>query len=82
MTTSSTVTSKSAGGKIVPVILAGGSGTRLWPLSRNSLPKQFLPLATDKTMFQDTLLRAAPGAVFADPVVVANEEFRLSLIHI
>ncbi|MFG1316040.1 mannose-1-phosphate guanylyltransferase/mannose-6-phosphate isomerase [Xanthobacter autotrophicus] len=76
MTTSSTESPKAAGGKIVPVILAGGSGTRLWPLSRNSLPKQFLPLATENTMFQDTLLRAAPGPVFTNPVVVANEEFR------
>lgn len=63
-------------GKIVPVILAGGTGTRLWPLSRTSLPKQFLPLASANTLYQDTLLRAAPGPLFAAPVVVANEEFR------
>lgn len=61
--------------RIVPVILAGGTGTRLWPLSRTSLPKQFLPLATENTLYQDTLLRAS-GPLFADPVVVANEEFR------
>ncbi|WP_209490469.1 mannose-1-phosphate guanylyltransferase/mannose-6-phosphate isomerase [Xanthobacter flavus] len=61
---------------IVPVILAGGTGTRLWPLSRTSLPKQFLPLASKNTLYQDTLLRSAPGPLFADPVVVANEEFR------
>ena len=42
---------------IFPVILSGGSGTRLWPLSRAALPKQFLPLVSDKTMFQETLLR-------------------------
>lgn len=77
MTSSSpTETPKASSGKIIPVVLAGGSGTRLWPLSRNSLPKQFLPLATQNTMYQDTLLRAAPGAVFGNPVVVANEEFR------
>lgn len=65
-----------AGGKIVPVVLAGGSGTRLWPLSRNSLPKQFLPLASSHTLYQSTLLRCATGAVFDAPVVVTNEEFR------
>lgn len=63
-------------GKIVPVILAGGSGTRLWPLSRNNLPKQFLPLASRNTLYQDTLLRSSNAAVFEAPVVVANEEFR------
>ncbi|MFG1230599.1 mannose-1-phosphate guanylyltransferase/mannose-6-phosphate isomerase [Xanthobacter wiegelii] len=62
--------------KIVPVILAGGSGTRLWPLSRNNLPKQFLPLASRNTLYQDTLLRSSDGALFEAPVVVANEEFR------
>ena len=39
------------------VVLCGGNGTRLWPLSRKKLPKQFLPLVNDKTMFQNTLLR-------------------------
>ena len=39
------------------IILCGGNGTRLWPLSRKKLPKQFLPLVNDKTMFQNTLLR-------------------------
>ena len=43
--------------KIVPVILAGGTGTRLWPLSRNSLPKQFLPLNSNFSLYQETLLR-------------------------
>jgi len=66
----------SSGEKIVPIILAGGSGTRLWPLSRNSLPKQFLALVSDKTMYQETLLRTPPGDVFAPPVVITNEDFR------
>ncbi len=65
-----------ADGKIVPVILAGGTGTRLWPLSRNSLPKQFLALATDKTLYQDTLLRAPAEAGFLPPIVITNEDFR------
>ena len=42
---------------IVPVILSGGSGTRLWPLSRKQYPKQYLPLVSDKTMLQETILR-------------------------
>ena len=43
--------------KIVPLILSGGSGSRLWPLSRESLPKQFLPLFEEKTLFHKTLSR-------------------------
>ncbi|MBA4790426.1 MAG: mannose-1-phosphate guanylyltransferase/mannose-6-phosphate isomerase [Rhizobiales bacterium] len=62
--------------KIVPVILAGGTGTRLWPLSRNSLPKQFLAIASDKTLYQETLLRTPPGPDFLPPVVITNEDFR------
>ncbi|OYZ81599.1 MAG: mannose-1-phosphate guanylyltransferase/mannose-6-phosphate isomerase, partial [Rhizobiales bacterium 24-66-13] len=62
--------------KIVPVVLAGGTGTRLWPISRNTLPKQFLTLVTDKTLYQDTLLRTPPGAAFYPPIVVTNDDFR------
>jgi hypothetical protein len=43
--------------KIVPVLLAGGAGTRLWPVSRDALPKQFLPLVGERSTYQDTLLR-------------------------
>ncbi|MEA5122825.1 mannose-1-phosphate guanylyltransferase/mannose-6-phosphate isomerase [Xanthomonas floridensis] len=60
---------------VLPIILSGGSGTRLWPLSRESYPKQFLPLVGDKSMLQATWLRAAPVAGHA-PIVVANEEHR------
>jgi mannose-1-phosphate guanylyltransferase len=56
--------------KIVPVILSGGSGTRLWPMSREERPKQFLPLTDTRTMFQLTLDRVADG--FAEPIIVAN----------
>lgn len=62
--------------KIIPVILAGGTGTRLWPLSRNSLPKQFLALTGDHTLYQDTLSRVAPDDLFAPPLVVTNAQFR------
>ncbi|MBC7990457.1 MAG: mannose-1-phosphate guanylyltransferase/mannose-6-phosphate isomerase [Luteimonas sp.] len=58
-----------------PVLLSGGSGTRLWPLSREAYPKQFLPLAGDDTMLQATWLRVAELAGAA-PIVVANEEHR------
>jgi len=58
-----------------PVLLSGGSGTRLWPLSREAYPKQFLPLAGDDTMLQATWLRVAELAG-APPIVVANEEHR------
>jgi mannose-1-phosphate guanylyltransferase/mannose-6-phosphate isomerase len=61
---------------LIPVILSGGAGTRLWPLSRELYPKQFLPLVGERTMIQDTALRAAaiPGA--APPIVVCNEAHR------
>ncbi|MFI8717284.1 mannose-1-phosphate guanylyltransferase/mannose-6-phosphate isomerase [Stenotrophomonas sp. NPDC077464] len=60
---------------ILPVILSGGSGTRLWPLSREAYPKQFLALAGEQTMLQATWQRVAPIAGRA-PLVVANEEHR------
>jgi mannose-1-phosphate guanylyltransferase/mannose-1-phosphate guanylyltransferase/mannose-6-phosphate isomerase len=61
--------------QIVPVILSGGSGTRLWPVSRKSFPKQFWPLISDKTMLVETALRAAsPG--FAPPIIVTNQDHR------
>jgi len=64
---------------LIPVILSGGSGTRLWPLSREQYPKQFLPLVGDRTMIQDTALRLrgleGAGDVGA-PIVVCNEQHR------
>jgi len=60
---------------LLPVILSGGSGTRLWPLSREAYPKQFLALAGEQTMLQATWQRVAPIAGRA-PLVVANEEHR------
>ncbi len=60
---------------IIPVILSGGSGTRLWPVSRESFPKQLWPLVSDRTLLQETALRARGGR-FAPPVVVCNQEHR------
>ena len=61
---------------IVPVILSGGSGTRLWPLSRQLYPKQLLPLVGKDTMLQATLKRLEGIAGLAAPIVVCNEEHR------
>jgi mannose-1-phosphate guanylyltransferase/mannose-6-phosphate isomerase len=61
--------------QVQPVLLSGGSGTRLWPLSREMYPKQFLPLAGDDTMLQATWKRVAPLASLP-PIVVANENHR------
>ena len=57
---------------ISPVILAGGSGTRLWPLSRKSYPKQFSSLIGDKTLFQQTALRlpSSEKVSFHDPITI------------
>jgi mannose-1-phosphate guanylyltransferase/mannose-6-phosphate isomerase len=64
-----------AKGSIWPVILSGGAGTRLWPLSRELYPKQLLPLVSDKSLLQDTLGRVK-GNGFAAPVVVCNDDHR------
>ncbi len=61
--------------KTYPVILCGGSGTRLWPMSRRALPKQFLPLVTERSMLQDTVLRLS-GLALAPPIVVSNNQHR------
>ncbi len=60
---------------ITPVLLAGGSGTRLWPLSRKSYPKQFVPLIGDDTPFQASALRLS-GPDYAAPLVLTNADFR------
>jgi mannose-1-phosphate guanylyltransferase len=60
---------------VLPVILAGGSGTRLWPLSRELYPKQFLKLTSGRTMLQDTLARL-DGLGAASPYLICNEEHR------
>jgi mannose-1-phosphate guanylyltransferase/mannose-6-phosphate isomerase len=62
--------------KIYPVILSGGAGTRLWPLSRAVLPKQLLPLVSDKTMLQETALRVAGWPGLMAPLVVCGNDHR------
>ena len=67
--------------KIVPVLLAGGAGTRLWPVSRDALPKQFLPLVGERSTYQETLLRVAAGELFAPPIVITGDDFRFFARH-
>src|ERR1700716_1744424 len=62
--------------KIQPVILCGGTGTRLWPLSRRLLPKQFLPLVTERTLLQDTILRIADLPGVERPIIISNNDHR------
>ncbi len=68
--------------KIVPIILAGGTGSRLWPLSRRSFPKQFLNLLDDKfTMIQKTYKRIENLNNICRPIVICNEEHRFIVAH-
>lgn len=62
--------------RILPLILAGGSGTRLWPVSRDAMPKQFMPLVGNESTFQQALSRLANPALFAPPIVMTADEFR------
>jgi mannose-1-phosphate guanylyltransferase / mannose-6-phosphate isomerase len=64
---------------ITPVIICGGTGTRLWPLSRESQPKQFIPLAGGASTFQQVLARVADPDIFGRPIVVTNVEFRFTV---
>ena len=63
---------------IFPVILAGGSGTRLWPLSRKSYPKQFIKFFGENTLFQDRALFSTniKELQFEQPIILTNEEYR------
>lgn len=63
------------GAVIHPVVMAGGSGTRLWPLSRAAFPKQLLPLASERSMLQDTLSRVSTTE-FAAPILLCNQDHR------
>jgi mannose-1-phosphate guanylyltransferase/mannose-6-phosphate isomerase len=75
----SAITPTSAAETIVPVVLAGGVGNRLWPLSREAHPKQFLSLLGSRSLVQETLLRYADRRRFAAPIIVTNEATRFLL---
>lgn len=69
---------------VTPVILCGGSGTRLWPLSRKSYPKQFAPLVGGATLFQQTAERLSgvgAGVAYDRPMVVTNSDFRFIVVE-
>src|SRR3954447_5363622 len=66
---------------IVPVLLAGGAGTRLWPVSRDALPKQFLPLVGTLSTYQQALQRVADRAAFAAPIVMTSGQFHFFARH-
>ena len=61
---------------IIPVIMSGGAGTRLWPLSRETRPKPLLPLVDGTSTFAATLDRVADASLFGPPLIVANRDHR------
>jgi mannose-1-phosphate guanylyltransferase/mannose-6-phosphate isomerase len=66
-------------GRVIPVILAGGAGNRLWPLSREQFPKQLLALLGNQTLIQNTVLRYGDADRFADPLVITSEAIRFTV---
>ena len=66
--------------KILPVVLAGGQGTRLWPMSRAAYPKQFLALGGARTLYQETLRRVSDAALYLTPYVVTGTEYKFIAI--
>ena len=69
------------GRRIIPLIMCGGAGTRLWPASREVRPKQFLPLFGTRSTFQDTLLRVSEPALFDRPIVITNTAYRFMVLE-
>ena len=67
--------------RIVPLIMCGGAGTRLWPASREVRPKQFLPLFGARSTFQDTMLRVSDAKLFERPIVITNTAYRFMVLE-
>jgi mannose-1-phosphate guanylyltransferase/mannose-6-phosphate isomerase len=67
---------QNAPGPIVPVIMCGGAGTRLWPVSRESMPKQFVTLVGEQSTFQQVLARIADRELFTRPIIITSADFR------
>src|SRR3977135_2091011 len=80
-----TITISDGGGamseRIIPLIMCGGAGTRLWPASREVRPKQFLPLFGVRSTFQNTLLRVSDAALFERPIVITNPAYRFMVLE-
>ncbi len=67
--------------RIIPLIMCGGAGTRLWPASREVHPKQFLTLFGSRSTFQDTMLRVSDAALFERPIVITNTAYRFMVLE-
>src|ERR1700738_4802979 len=67
--------------RIIPLIMCGGVGTRLWPASRKVHPKQFLPLFGARSTFQNTLVRVSDATLFERPMVVTNAAYRFMVLE-
>ena len=67
--------------RIIPLIMCGGAGTRLWPASREVRPKQFLPLFGPRSTFQDTLVRVSDPSLFERPIVITNAAYRFMVLE-
>ena len=67
--------------RIIPLIMCGGAGTRLWPASREVRPKQFLPLFGKRSTFQDTLLRVSDADLFDRPIIITNAAYRFMVLE-
>jgi mannose-1-phosphate guanylyltransferase/mannose-6-phosphate isomerase len=67
--------------RIIPLIMCGGAGTRLWPASREVRPKQFLPLFGARSTFQDTLVRVSDPTLFERPIIITNAAYRFMVVE-
>jgi mannose-1-phosphate guanylyltransferase / mannose-6-phosphate isomerase len=67
--------------RIIPLIMCGGAGTRLWPASREVRPKQFLSLFGARSTFQDTLIRVSEAALFERPIIITNAAYRFMVLE-
>ncbi|WP_336810056.1 mannose-1-phosphate guanylyltransferase/mannose-6-phosphate isomerase [Bosea sp. MMO-172] len=67
--------------KIIPVVMCGGAGTRLWPVSRDTMPKQFIPLLGRDSTFQRVMRLLSDHSVFAEPIVITNVDYRFTVLE-
>src|SRR6476469_5850411 len=67
--------------RVIPLIMCGGAGTRLWPASREVHPKQFLPLFGTRSTFQNTMLRVSETTLFERPIVITNTAYRFMVLE-